>query len=476
MSTDDATTRAATPTPPPQAGPDGTALQPAPYPGGPVGAGPVGSPEQEIRVPHRWRNLGLMTGASIVDSGDTSIVPTLFPTIQRALNLPLTALGTLTALGKVVGVVSGPAIVYLARRTNRKVVLATFSGLWGGWSILAALAQNYTQLLIMLLIALAGYAGASPITNELFSDLFGDRRRGRIAGYFYGTTSLVGSGVGAAVGQLSKVENGWRYGLAGAGVVAMLFGVAILIFFRDPGVGAAEPELSHLSRQQRDAEGRITIAKLGRLFRTRSFALMMIQRLLSGHLLIQSFGVVFLVQVRHLSNATAALVTFPFGLGYFCAAVFGGLLTDRIHQQNPRYGRIASLQVAQVGFAVVAFVATQLNWGTAIGIYVVLWFLMGGLQGINPGINRPIIMTVTPPELRGAAFAVMLSIFETIGWAVFNFLAGELGQHIGLQHTFLWILVVLMIVNGAFVTLLYRPYAQDSAAVRALLDRRAHTA
>nr|WP_268239188.1 MFS transporter [Microlunatus endophyticus] len=376
-------------------------------------------------------------------------------------------------MGKIVGVVSGPSIVYLARRTNRKVVLAIFSGLWGGWSILAALSQNYTQLLIMLLIAMAGYAGAAPITNELFSDLFGDRRRGRVAGYFYGITSLVGSGVGAAIGQLSKVENGWRYGLAGAGGLAMVFGVAILIFFRDPGVGAAEPELSHLSRSQRDAEGKITWSRVARLARTRSFVLMMIQRLLSGHLLIQTFGVTFLVQVRHFDNATAALVTLPFGFGYFCAAVFVSRLTDRIHLRHPRFGRIGSLQVAQFGFAVVAFAATQFDWGSTITIYIGFWFLMGGLQGINPSLNRPIVMSVVSPELRGAAFAIMLSIFETAGWAVFNYLGGRLGDSIGLQHTFLWILVILMIVNAAFVTLLYRPYARDSAAVRDLLAQRA---
>lgn len=431
------------------------------------------APDTEVRVPHRWRNLGLITGGSVIDSGDTSVVPTLFPTLQGVFHVPLSALGNLTALGKIVGVVSGPVIVYLARRTNRKVVLAIFSGLWGGWSILAALSQNYTQLLIMLLIAMAGYAGASPITNELFSDLFGDRRRGRVAGYFYGITSLAGSGVGAAIGQLSKIDNGWRYGLAGAGVIAMLFGLAIVTFFRDPGVGAAEPELSHLSRAQRDAESKITWTRIVQLAKTRSFVLMMIQRLLSGHLLIQTFGVTFLVQVRHFHNATAALVTLPFGIGYFCAAVFLSRLTDRIHLRYPRFGRIGGLQAAQLGFAVVAFIATQFDWGSAIGVYIVFWLLMGGLQGINPSINRPIVMSVVSPELRGAAFAIMLSIFETAGWAVFNFLGGKLGDAIGLQHTFLWILVILMIINAAFVTLLYRPYARESAAIRELLAQRA---
>ncbi|WP_297614466.1 hypothetical protein [Nocardia sp.] len=41
-----------------------------------------------------------------------------------------------------------------------------------------------------------------------------------------------------------------------------------------------------------------------------------------------------------------------------------------------------------------------------------------------------------------------------------------LGTVIGLQRTFFWILVVLMSVNAAFVSLLYRPYLRDTAALR----------
>jgi hypothetical protein len=37
---------------------------------------------------------------------------------------------------------------------------------------------------------------------------------------------------------------------------------------------------------------------------------------------------------------------------------------------------------------------------------------------------------------------------------------------------FLWVLAVLMLVNGAVLTLLYRPYAQDVARVQGELDRR----
>jgi predicted MFS family arabinose efflux permease len=442
----------------------------APQPADRTDAG--GPADEEIRTPHRWRNLTLMTGSSIVDNGDTQVITTLFPTLKAAMGLQTSALGNISALGRVAGVVGGPVFTYLARRTNRKVVLAVTSGLWGIWVIAAAFSQNYLQLLTLMTIVAVGQAGAGPIVNELFSDMFGDRKRGRAAGYFYGFGSLVGAGLGALIGQLSRIENGWRYGLGGVGLITMIFGLLILLLFDDPGVGATERQLAHLSRAERDEQSKITMARIASLAKIRTFMLMMGQRLLSGHLLIGTFGVTFLVQDRGFSNATAAIVSLPFGIGYAVSAVFGGLLTDRIHQRFPTFGRVASLQVAQLGFAVVALLATQIPW-VSIWAYLVFWVLMGALQGINPGINRPIVMSVTPPELRGAAFAVMLAIFETIGWAAFNFIGGLLADGVGLQRTFLIMLVILMLINAAYCTLLYRPYRRDTANLAIELERRA---
>ena len=94
------------------------------------------------------------------------------------------------------------------------------------------------------------------------------------------------------------------------------------------------------------------------------------------------------------------------------------------------------------------------------------------LQGVNPGINRPIVYATVPPMLRGAAFAVMLSIVESIGWAIYNLLAGFLGQKFGLQPVFLWVLVGVMLVNVAVISILYRTYWPDVQKVQAGLQEQ----
>jgi MFS family permease len=102
----------------------------------------------------------------------------------------------------------------------------------------------------------------------------------------------------------------------------------------------------------------------------------------------------------------------------------------------------------------------------------VFWALFGFFQGMNPPVNRPIVMSVVLPELRGQAFAIFLTIFQTIGWAMFALTAGWLANTFGIQGVFLWILVILMLVNGLVLTALYVTYPRDARRVARELDRR----
>ncbi|ALE07543.1 hypothetical protein AL755_04130 [Arthrobacter sp. ERGS1:01] len=207
------------------------------------------------------------------------------------------------------------------------------------------------------------------------------------------------------------------------------------------------------------------------LFRIRSFSIMMVSRLLSGHLLITIFGIQFLVTERGFTNAVAAVVLVPFGLGYFTGTVGGGWLVALLDRVLPSNGRVAYLQGAQILFAAVAFFATQFHYDS-IAIYGVFWALMGFAQGANPPANRPIVAAVVPPELRSQAFAIFITVFETLGWAAFSLGAGTLAATIGIQAVFLWTLVILMLINAAVLTSLYFCYPRDVARVRDTLEQR----
>jgi predicted MFS family arabinose efflux permease len=423
------------------------------------------------QVKNRWRHLAILTSALAIENSEASVVAALFPTIRAALGLSLTDLGILSAASKVSGAVCGPFWIWLARRWNRKAVLVVSAGLWGLWGIAAGFSNGFPALLLFYCIFAAGYAGAPPVVTEIISDLFHDRDRGRAVGLMYGSISLFGSVAGPLIGQLSGIHDGWRIGFWAVGGFNVLAGLLILLLFEDPGVGATEIAPA---RSTAAPPSRLTLAAALSVFRIPSFNLMLLSRLLSGHLVIVAFGVVFLTSVRHFPNQVSALVLAPFGIGYFAGTIGGAYVVDRMHMARPRTGRVLFLQLAQLGFAFVAYFATQIDWGD-IKIYMAFWLVMGFLQGVNPGVNRPIVMSVIPPELRGWAFAVMLAIVESIAWGMYNLGAGWFGDRIGLQQVFLLVLVGVMIVNALCISFLYRTYGSDVDRVQESLGRRATT-
>jgi len=425
---------------------------------------------QASHVPHRWRNLAVLTGVTVVDNTEAGLSTTLFPTIAAALKLQSSHLGLLAALGKLVAVPAGPAWAWLASKIGRRkaLVATTFTG--GAFGIAAGFSQDFVQLLIFNTLMSAAIIGGSPIANAIIADSFDDSQRGKAAGYFYGFISLISSFIGPLIALFTGLSDGWRYGMWAIGAICIAAGLLVVFFLKDPGVGASEKQLADLSGRETLAP-KVTVASVLSLFRIPSFSVMMLSRLLSGHLLIVIFGIQFLVAERHFTNAVAAVVLLPFGLGYFAGTAGGGWLMALLDRVLPDRGRVAYLQGAQVLFAAVAFFATQFNYDN-IGIYGIFWALMGFAQGANPPANRPIVAAVVLPELRNQAFAIFLTVFETIGWAVFSLGAGALAASLGIQTVFLWTLVILMLINALVLTALYFCYPHDVAKVRDILERR----
>lgn len=430
---------------------------------------PAGSPP-DVKVPYRWRNLAVLTGATVVDNTESGLTNTLFPAIASALRLDSGHLGALAALGKLVSAPAGPLWVWLATRTSRKFVLVLTSVLGGVFGMAAGFAQDFVQLLILNTLMAASIIGGAPIANAVIMDSFDDRSRGRAISYYYGAISAVSSFLGPALALFTRNTDGWRYGLFTVGVICVLAGLAQALLFKDPGVGASEAQLTDLSAENR-VRHKVTARDVLGLFRIPTFSIMMVSRLLSGHLLIAVFGIQFLVTERGFDNATAAVVLIPFGIGYVAGTLGGGWVVGRLDGVLPDRGRVAYIQAAQILFAVAAFLGTQLDH-ERIGVYGIFWALMGLAQGMNPPVNRPLVASVVVPELRGQAFAIFLTVFETIGWAAFSLGAGQLANSLGIQTVFLWILVGLMIVNALFLGTLYRAYPRDVRRVDETLARR----
>jgi len=420
-------------------------------------------------VPHRWRNLFTITGAEVVDNTEAGLLSTLFPSIAAALKLDNGHLGLLSALGKFATIPFGPMWVWIADNWGRKQALVLNNVIGAVFGILAGTSGDFIWLLIWNTLLAGTVACGQPITNSIIADSFDDRSRGRATGIYYGVLTAASSFLGPLLALFTGTEDGWRWGMWTVGGICLLSSLLIAFLYVEPGVGASEAALADLDESKR--KEKVTIKGVLSIMRIPSFSIMMASRLLSGHLLISVFGIQFLVTERGFTNAVAATVLIPFGIGYVVFTFLAGEIVPWLDKRIPHHGRIAFQQAAQVLFALAAFFGTQFDYGS-IGIYAFFWFAMGAIQGLNPPVNRPIVMSIVTPELRGQAFSIFLTFFQTLGWAVFSLTAGYLANALGIQGTFFWVLVVLMLVNALVLTGMYWTYPNDVRRVETELARR----
>src|SRR3712207_549107 len=130
----------------------------------------------------RWGSLTAMEFSFVVDNTESGLVNTLFPVIRTALGLQLGALGLLVSLSRFARMLFGPLWAMLADRYGRKRILVVVTGVWGIWTALAGLSQNFTQLLILYGIGVIGTVASEPIANGLLADLFEERSEERRVG------------------------------------------------------------------------------------------------------------------------------------------------------------------------------------------------------------------------------------------------------------------------------------------------------
>ncbi|MEV6072402.1 MFS transporter [Nocardia sp. NPDC052001] len=412
-------------------------------------------------VANRWRQLALLSGLISMDNSEGAVASTLFPVVRVALGLPLSALGLMVAVHKIIQMIFGPVWVLVAARIGRKRVLVVCCGLWGVWTAAAGLSQNFAQLLVLYGIAALGFAAGGPLINGILADLFDDSSRGRAAGLLYGGFAVLSAVIGPLLGQLSRIPDGWRYGFFASGGLTVVFGLLVWRYFEDPRVGAADG-----ARTSTDSNG-LRWSQIRELLGSKTLQLIIGQRLMASQLALTSFGVVFLVDERGFSNASATMIL-PFAMvSYVLGTVVGGFVVDRVQQRFPGVGRLAVWQASTLGWGFVAALCTQVAW-PSIWIYAIWFAILGLLQGFIPGCNRPVLMSVTRPELRSGAFALMIGA-ESAGWAVLTLIIGYVGDRIGLQGAFLYLVVLLTIVNGLYMSAMYRPFLRESARVRAAL-------
>jgi len=417
--------------------------------------------EQTSKPKGRWGGLLSMAFSFVIDSTEGGLINSLFPVIRDALGMNLGALGIFSSISKFARMLFGPIWAMVADKYGRKKVLVFITGVWGIWTALAGLSQAQWQLYLLYTIGVIGTVASEPIANGIIVDLFTSEERGKAYGSLRSITGLLSVFLTPLMGQLANIQDGWRYGMYLMGGMSVLSGILILIFLKEPKRTTAKIE----------AEASIDWKKAVALLNIPTVRLMSGMLIFVTSLVLFSFMVTFMVDVRGFTTADANIVFAAFGLGAMVSSFLGGLLGDWFDRKNPERGRIMLMQIYLVAFGVCTFLATQIAWSTT-GYYVI-WLLTGLVFSIGfSGCVQPMLSNVVPPEMAGTAFALLFALIQGLISALLSLAMGFLADRYGLQAVMFWMITVPYLINAVYWFLFYKVYPNDVARVKELAAQK----
>jgi MFS family permease len=434
-------------------------------------------PQKEVPPKRRWLTVGVISLLQLVENSEGGLVNSLFPVIRANLGLNLADLGLLTSVGKFARMLFGPLWAMLGDRYGRKLLLV-ITALWGVWTAAAGFAQDLTQLLILYGLGVLGTVAAEPISNGMVGDLFKASERGKVYGTMRSITGLSSIAVGPLLGQLANIPDnqGWRIGMFIMGGIAVVSG--LLTWALVPNTQKIRPSVETAPAEAKEADqtDKFKFADVPRLLAIPTVALLGVQLIFITSLILFAFQVTFLVDVRHYKTDEATLLTAVFFAGFTVSSFVGGLLGDWFAKKNPNGGRIMLMQLYLVAFAIMSFLAMQIDWSSKPLEYAV-WLVFGLVASLGfSGCVLPMVSTVVPPQYRSTAFALLFSFIQGALAALLSLVLGNLAQQFGLRTVMLGMVTIPYAINAVFWFVFYRTYPKDMERMKQQLTGEASAA
>jgi predicted MFS family arabinose efflux permease len=298
----------------------------------------------------------------------------------------------------------------IARRADRKPRVAILSVCMALWSVMTAacgLAQTFVHMLLARIGVGVGEAGCVPSSHSLLSDYFPPHRRAFALGVFQAGGSLgVMAGFMAAGVIADRV--GWRWAFPVVGLPGALFAVVAWLTIREPVRGALEGK----SREE------VAPMPTGRAFRTLLGRPTYRQILMAYALgLFPIYGIAqwvpaFLVRVHGMSLSQVGVwFGIAHGLGGLVGVILGAVASPLLIRRDRRWELWwpALVYVACVPLYAVVFLAP----GT--GLVVVLIFIVNLVAGTAVGPGMASVQTVSEPQLRATAIAMVMLCSALLG-------------------------------------------------------------
>lgn len=428
-------------------------------------------PEKKQR---RWRTLFALSFGYFIDQGEGQTISVLFPTLQAIWGLSYTNLGTIGTIRSILQAISAPFWGYAADRFSRKKVILIGTGLWGIWTAVCGLSQNFGQLLLIRAISGIGLGCLMPATFSIMSDTFQPKERGRALGILE-AIGVMGIVIGTLGLGLLATPTLWRWGFISLGLFSVISGFTIWFLVDEPVRGASEPELKGKITEADAAKYKAKLSDIPKVLGIPTIWVSIAQGLAGTMpwVVMGLYLITWLVNIRGFTESLATVAFAGIVVGTAASNIIGGLLGDWAESKNPKYGRTAIGQISIItGIPLTYVLFTQTDNWAFWQLFILCLVTALFISWPGKGAKEPMMQGAVPPELRGTAFA-MVTFIES-GFAAFAaYIAGVIADKVGLTNALLWTVPFPWIICAALFTLFYWAYPKDSKKLRDQMQERA---
>jgi predicted MFS family arabinose efflux permease len=324
--------------------------------------------------------LTLISLAHGINHAQSALKPLVFPLVLRDLNFGYGELGIMLGVASAVGGLLQLGAGALGRIMPRHQILGIGNASVGVCFVFVGLAQSYFQFFFWTVMSRVGGAAQHPVGSSLLSHHFKKKKLGTaLATHF--TAGNVGTAVIPLCAAILISLWGWRGTVILFAVPAILVGLAISIWLKDPATQQTG-QINRTSSFWHDSS---------RVIANRNLRWILIAAIVaaggSGHGIISSFLPLYLNHNLGM-DATAVGVIFTFmNVGGIFGPMLGGKLADRYHPQRillTAYllSALTTLIIPALGASYVGIALASLVLGvTAFGTHPILQTLVAHTTG-----------------------------------------------------------------------------------------------
>ena len=378
---------------------------------------------------------------------DRQAIFSVFPLLQREMNLSLVQLGALGSAFAWLYGLGAPLAGIVVDRIRRKSAIMGGLYIWSIICMATAVSRNFRHLLFFRAAEGCGETIYYPATVSLISDYHGRNTRSRALGFLQ-TSVYVGTIGGGFFAGLIGQNYGWRWSFVVFGGLGILLGLVLNRFLIEPRRGAAE------SNEVRSNALSATEA-IRLILRTRSAVMLMATFVCANFVavVLLSWMPTFLHDRFGMSLAMAGLSATIFAqLAGMLGAATGGWLADAAVRRS-RKGRVFVQAIgvfAGAPFVVLCGMTQSVTW---LIVALAGWGFFKGLYDANIFASP---FDVIRPEARGTMAGMMNCVGWLGGGGSAPIIVGLIAQHANLGFAIATTSVVyclaglLLVICGVF--------------------------